>query len=114
MIYPGQGPRFAPKPSAGRAAFVGLIDGLDGDRPLQPVIPPLVYHAHRTLADFLPDPVVTNGFEHGVMIAPSKVLLRAGAVAGGPVNRRHLAAHGPNISAQLAAVVDGIEKHEPQ
>ena len=114
MIYAGQRPCFAPKPAAGRAAFFGVGDGLDGDRPLQPVIPPLVHHAHRPLADLLPDPVVANGVQHGEMIAPGEVFLRAGVVAGGSVNRRHLAAHGPNISAQLAAVVDGIEKHEPQ
>ena len=72
MIYAGQRPRFAPKPTAGLAALIGLVDGLDGDRPLQPVIPPLVHHAHRTVADLLPDPVVANGFQHGEMIARAR------------------------------------------
>ncbi len=65
MIYASQRPRFAPKLPACRAAFMGLVDGLDGDRPLQPFIPSFVDHAHPALADLLPDPVVADGFQHG-------------------------------------------------
>ncbi len=114
MIYPGQRPYFAPKPATGSAALVCLVDGFDSDRPLQSPIPPLIDHAHGTLANLLPDPVVTNGFEHGEMIPPAQVTLRGRVVAGGAINRRYLAAHGANIRAQLAAVMDGIEEHEPQ
>src|SRR6266568_8911695 len=35
-------------------------------------------------------------------------------IGRGPVDRRHLASHGPDVRGELAAVVDRVEKYEPQ
>ena len=64
MVHARKRSCFAPQPAPGVSAFGFIVDGLNGNRAFQALVPAFVDHTHSTFADFAPDPVVANGFEH--------------------------------------------------
>lgn len=72
MIHAGQGTRLAPKPAVGFFAFACFVNGLYRDWPFEAIIPRLVHNPHCALANLAPDPIMSDCFQHAVMIVPQE------------------------------------------
>jgi hypothetical protein len=68
MIYSGEGSRFVPESAARFFAFRFFWDRLNSYMSLKPLVPTLIHHTHSTLADFTPDLVMADVFEHGLIV----------------------------------------------